>query len=152
MHWSSHVPLPDAAHEQFFVQSARVHRALLSHCMVHPFPAHDRSTDPDESDVTVQPPCGHEKVHGPLPSQRKSQPAAGQVSVHGSDVTHWQIWPGVQLVELLVAVVATHAASAKTSARKPTDRSMVPDVLTGQYSAARSGPQRAVRRPARRGP
>jgi hypothetical protein len=124
MHSSSHAPDPDSLQEQSFVQSERTHRLLFSQLMVHPLPAHDRSTDPDPSEVTLQPPWGHENVQGPLPSQRNSQPAPGQVSVQGSEVTHWQIWPGVQLVEFVVAVVATHATSAEAITTKPSERSI----------------------------
>jgi hypothetical protein len=127
IHSSTHVPEPDSLHEQFFVQSVRVQRLLFSQLRVHPLPAHDRSTVPEPSAVTVQPPCGHDRLQGPLPSQRNSQPAPGHWSVQGSEVTHWQSCPGVQLVELDVAVVATQATQAITMAAKqawPTQHSI----------------------------
>jgi hypothetical protein len=115
-------PEPDSLQEQFFVHSSRLHEPLPSHCMLQPFPAHDRVAVPEESPFTVHPPAGHEKEHSPLPWHTNSQPEFGQAREHGSEVTQKQGCPGVQLVELLVCVVATHAAIIDRHTTKPARR------------------------------
>jgi len=126
MHSSTHGPEPDAEHEQPLLQSVRVQPPEPMHSMRQPLPAQDSVAGPDESVVTVHPPCGQEKVHGPLPSQRKWQPVPGHDRLHGEEVTHWHVCPGVQNVELLVAVVAMHATRAETKSATPSRPSMAP--------------------------
>jgi hypothetical protein len=119
---SLHVLDPDSLHEQPFVHSISVQGPLPEHSIEHWLPAHDRLTVPEESPFTVHPPAGHENVQGPLPWQTNSQPAAGQESSQGSDVTQKHGCPGVQLVELVVCVVATHATSSDRPTMRPARR------------------------------
>jgi hypothetical protein len=101
------------------VHSSRLHEPLPSQSMLHPLPGHVSVAVPEESPFTVHPPAGHEKEHVPLPWHTNSQPEAGQASAQGSEVTQKHGCPGVQLVELLVCVVATQAASSVRHAAKP---------------------------------
>ena len=129
-----HRPDPEALHEQFFVHASRLHDPLPSHCMLQPLPGHDRLAVPDESPFTVQPPAGHEKEHGPLPWHTNSQPEPGQESEQGSDVTQKHGCPGMQLVELLVCVVATHAMIVDRHMMKPVRRITPPSqILKATY-------------------
>jgi hypothetical protein len=133
---SLQVPEPDWLHEQSFVHPVRMHAPLFEHFIVHPFPVHERLAVAEDSDCTVQPPAGHEKVQPPLPWHTNWQPEDGQAREHGSEVTQKHSCPGVQLVELVFCVVATHATSTDRVATKPARRIVPPDT---QHYAGRGG-------------
>ncbi len=126
------------------MHSSRLHEPLPSQSMLHPSPGHVSVAVPEESPFTVHPPAGHEKEHVPLPWHTNSQPEAGQASEHGSEVTQKHGWPGVQLVELLVCVVATQAASSERHEAKPARRA-----AARRRSTATMAKDTAVSRPGR---
>ncbi len=77
---------------------------------------------PDPCDSRVQPPWGQSSEHEPLPWHTRSQPRPGHDRLQGSDVTQKHIWPGVQLVEFVVWVVAMQAARQAPRRRVTTRR------------------------------